>query len=192
MMTDASLELDTRRRLPDALRALVEEIPRESWRSHPNFDQLVSFWLDRHMMFRQLMEMLQTDARALIDNRLDQRDYANRLGRFGGTFVNELHGHHTIEDHHYFPVLSAAEPDFARGFEILDCDHHAIDAVLNGFVERANAVLRSGQDKNLFRDATGRLSEEMTAMARLLDRHLEDEEELVAPVLLRHGPRLFA
>lgn len=190
-MTDESLALDTRSGLPDALRLLVESIPRESWERHPNFDQLVSFWLERHMMFRQLMEMLQTDARALIDNRLDQRDYANRLGRFGGMFVNELHGHHTIEDQHYFPVLSRAEPDFAKGFEILDRDHHAIDAVLNRFVEQANTVLRGTGGADPFRDATGRLSEEMTGMARLLNRHLEDEEELVAPVLLKHGPSLF-
>ncbi|MBM1221499.1 hemerythrin domain-containing protein [Ponticoccus sp. SC2-23] len=191
-MTDETLALDTRDRLPDALRALVEQIPRDSWQTHPNFDQLVSFWLERHMMFRKLMDMLQGDAQALIDARMDQRDYANRLGRFGGMFVNELHGHHQIEDHHYFPVLARAEPDFARGFEILDTDHHAIDATLNRFVERANAVLQNSGDPIVFRDTTGRLSEEMTSMARLLDRHLEDEEELVAPVLLRHGPALFS
>jgi len=191
-MTDKTLALDTRSGLPDALRALVENIPRDSWQSHPNFDQLVSFWLERHMMFRKLMTMMQGDARDLIDKRLDQRDYANRLGRFGGMFVNELHGHHQIEDHHYFPVLARAEPEFARGFEILDTDHHAIDATLNRFVEHANAVLQSGGDATLFHDRTGRLSEEMTAMARLLDRHLEDEEELVAPVLLKHGPALFS
>ena len=191
-MTDETLALDTREALPDALRALVEQIPRDSWQTHPNFDQLVSFWLERHMMFRKLMEMLQTDARALIDKRMDQREYANRLGRFGGMFVNELHGHHQIEDHHYFPVLARAEPDFARGFEILDTDHHAIDATLNRFVERANAVLQSGNDPILYRDSAGRLSDEMVGMARLLDRHLEDEEELVAPVLLKHGPALFS
>lgn len=191
-MTDETLALDTRDRLPDALRALVEQIPRDSWQTHPNFDQLVSFWLERHMMFRKLMDMLQGDAQALIDARMDQRDYANRLGRFGGMFVNELHGHHQIEDHHYFPVLARAEPDFVRGFEILDTDHHAIDATLNRFVERANAVLQNSGDPIVFRDTTGRLSEEMTSMARLLDRHLEDEEELVAPVLLRHGPALFS
>lgn len=191
-MTEDSVAIETRSGLPDALRALVEQIPRDSWQTHPNFDQLVSFWLERHMMFRKLMALLQTDAQALIDNRLDQQNYANRLGRFGGMFVNELHGHHTIEDRHYFPVLAQAEPDFARGFDILDKDHHAIDATLNRFVEQANAALQSGRDPARFREATGRLSDDMVAMARLLDRHLEDEEELVAPVLLKHGPGLFS
>lgn len=191
-MTDETLALDKRDRLPDALRALVEQIPRDSWRTHPNFDELVSFWLERHMMFRKLMGMLQSDAQAMIDGRMDQHEYANRLGRFGGMFVNELHGHHQIEDHHYFPVLSRAEPDFARGFEILDTDHHAIDATLNRFVDRANSVLQSGSDPILFRNAAGRLSDEMVAVAQLLNRHLEDEEELVAPVLLKHGPTLFS
>lgn len=191
-MTEETLALDIRAGLPDALRALVERIPRDSWQSHPNFDQLVSFWLERHMMFRKLTEMLQSDARSLIDKRMEQRDYANRLGRFGGMFVNELHGHHQIEDHHYFPVLARAEPDFARGFEILDTDHHAIDAALNRFVESANAILQSGGDRLLFHDRTGRFSDELTEVARLLNRHLEDEEELVAPVLLKHGPALFS
>lgn len=191
-MTDDTLALATRDGLPDALRVLMDSFPRDDWTAHPNFDQLVSFWLDRHMMFRKLVDMLRSDAQDLVDGRLPMQDYGARLSRFGGMFVNELHGHHQIEDHHYFPVLSRAETALSHGFEILDTDHHAIDATLNRFVERANAILQSTDAPDTFRDNTGRFAAEMDDVSRLLDRHLTDEEELVVPVLLKHGPSLFS
>ena len=184
-MTDLALE--TRDRLPDALRALVEEFPRESWEEHAHFGGLVQFWLERHMMFRKLMDLLRSDTEAMLDGSADPRRYGGRLSRYGSMFVGELHGHHNIEDVHYFPVLSAREASVARGFEILDADHHALDGHLTAFAERANGVLTS-LDSPQFRDRVGAFHEDLARLERLLDRHLVDEEELVVPVILRHGP----
>ncbi|MGB0354336.1 MAG: hemerythrin domain-containing protein, partial [Paracoccaceae bacterium] len=55
------LALAHREGLPDALRILLQDYPRETWQAHPNFGGLVAFWLDRHLMFRRLDAML-TDA----------------------------------------------------------------------------------------------------------------------------------
>lgn len=187
MSTDPNA-LAARAALPDALRVLAEAWPRDEWEAHRHFDGLVRFWMERHMMFRKIMGMMQEDARAVIDGKMSDREYANRLSRFGGMFVNELHGHHQIEDIHYFPKLQAIEASVAAGFDILDKDHHAIDDELARFVKGANAVLQKLDDPKTMRDRVGRFETDLTGVAALLDRHLIDEEELVVPVILKHGP----
>jgi iron-sulfur cluster repair protein YtfE (RIC family) len=187
-MTPDPTDLAQRDALPDALRVLSRAWPRAGWERHPHFEGLVRFWMERHMMFRKIMQTLQSDTEALIDNRIDARDYAGRLSRFGGMFVNELHGHHQIEDVHYFPKLARAEASVAAGFDILDRDHHAIDEQLAIFVKGANAVLQKLDDRKVLHDRAGRFGQDLSGVARLLDRHLLDEEELVVPVILKHGP----
>ena len=183
-------DIDTRPGLPAALRTLVAEFPRPGWEAHPNFGGLVRFWLDRHLTFRRLTALLDTDTRALIDRSLDPRQFAARLSRFGGMLVGDLHGHHQIEDFQYFPLLARLEPGIARGFEMLETDHHALDARLAAFTEAANAVLRpavDGAGYAALREGGAAFAGELGALNRLLDRHLEDEEDLVVPVILRHG-----
>lgn len=184
-MTD--LELDLRCGLPDALRVLLAEYPRDAWAEHRNFDGLVRFWLDRHMMFRRLMELMEADLARLLDSDMDPQLWAARLSRLGGQFVGELHGHHQIEDAHYFPVLAARDARLGRGFDILDADHHALDGILNRFTEAANGALTVWQDRPALQTAAGRLRDDLALTQRLIDRHLIDEEELVVPVILRHG-----
>lgn len=184
------LDLANRTGLPDALRVLLQEHPRDGWTGHANFDGLVRFWLDRHMMFRKLTATLRSESEAVLDGRTDPRKFGTRLVRLGGMFVQELHGHHQIEDMHYFPPLSAAEPSIARGFEILDRDHHAIDGHLGAFAEDANAVLRAVAEAADHRSAAGRFLERTNRLDGFLDRHLIDEEELIVPVILRHGSGL--
>jgi hemerythrin-like domain-containing protein len=173
------LSLTDRQGLPDALRVLVADYPRDQWEGHPNFGMLTRFWLDRHLMFRRLSDMLRTDAQARLDRALEPEAHLHRLNRFGGTLVGELHGHHQIEDHHYFPRLSGMEPTLDRGFELLDADHHVLDELLARFTAEANAVLSGGE--------VGPFLDGLDGFEALLVRHLEDEEDLIVPVLLKHG-----
>lgn len=173
------LSLTDRQGLPDALQALLQDHPRESWERHPNCGMLTRFWLDRHLMFRRLADMLRTDTQARLDKALDPEAHLHRLNRFGGMLVGELHGHHQIEDHHYFPRLGRMEPKLEHGFELLDADHHLLDARLARFTEQANHVL-SGGEPGPFLDA-------LQSFEGLLVRHLEDEEDLIVPILLKHG-----
>lgn len=181
-MTD--LSLDTRTGLPDALQVLLAAYPRAGWETHPEFGALTRFWLDRHLMFRRLADLLRSDTQARIDGGLDPAVYLQRLNRFGGMLVGELHGHHQIEDVHYFPRLSRMEPTLERGFDLLDADHHTLDDRLAGFTSAANGVLSGG--------APGPFLEALEALDALLDRHLLDEEDLIVPVLLKHGERALA
>ena len=166
--------------LPEALQVLLAAFPRAHWQEHRNFAGLVQFWLDRHMTFRQLLSALQTDAQQAVDGVMAPDRYRLRLSQMGGMLVNQLHGHHQIEDLHYFPVLTRMETRLSRGFDILDRDHHDLDDLLDRFVRRANETLQGAE--------AGRMLTEVEKLGPFLTRHLDDEEDLIVPVILKHGP----
>lgn len=184
--TGDSLALEARDRLPEALTALLKAHPRASWENDPGFAGLVQFWLERHAMFRKLSDLLVQEARATEAGGMDPAEFAPRLSRFGGMFLQELHGHHMIEDHHYFPVLARLEPQLERGFTLLDADHHALDPWLAQLAERANALIDTAGKGGAVAEPAGRLADDLAAFTPLLERHLTDEEDLIVPVLLRH------
>ena len=181
------LGLTERAGLPEALRVLLAEYPRTGWAAHANFQGTVAFWLDRHMMFRKLSDHLREDAEAMLDGRMDAGAYAGRMARLAEMLVSQLHGHHQIEDQHYFPVLQRQDSRVARGFEILDRDHHDLDGLLERFVGAANGALHKVDDDPEFRGAVGAFHETVVGFDGFLRRHLTDEEELVVPVILRYG-----
>jgi hemerythrin-like domain-containing protein len=185
-MSDHALE--TRSGLPEAFRVLLAEYPREAWEADPNFAGLVAFWLQMHQGFRDGLAVMTRDAEALIEGTLEPALFSPRISRVGGQFVEHLHGHHHIEDHHYFPLLVAREERLAQGFQILDADHQALDAHIAGFVGEANAVLRAVAT-GAFRDEAGAFHEQLVRLSGFLERHLADEEDLIVPVILRHGER---
>ena len=186
-MTTSSLKLETRKGLPDALRVLMEEYPRENWENDPGFHGLISFWLDRHLMFRKIIAQIQSDTEKFLDKNQSEKFFAAHLSRYGGMFVQELHGHHTIEDQHYFPKLIDLDSRISRGFDILDKDHHAIDGHLNAFVASANDVLQNIETPKKLLPAAEAFHKQLRGLEGLLNRHLIDEEELVVPVVLKYG-----
>ena len=100
-MTDT---LETREALPDHLRVLAEKYPRDNWEAHSNFDELTRFWLDRHLMFREVIGRIQLQTQGYLDGPAPR--FAPELARYTGLFLSQLQGHHSIEDHHYFPVFN--------------------------------------------------------------------------------------
>jgi hemerythrin-like domain-containing protein len=181
-LTDLSLE--TRSRLPDALRLLLPDYPRSDWAGHDNFDGLVAFWLDRHLNFRDLTAGMSAATQSLMDRATDPQAYAASLARNGNRFLQELHGHHQIEDMHFFPRLTRLEPRLLRGFDMLETDHLAIGGLLDRFTTAANAVLTDPANLT----AAAAFAADLDRITALLDRHLTDEEDLIVPVILHHGP----
>lgn len=188
-MIETALQLENRAGLPEPLRVLLAEYPRTGWAADPRFSGTVQFWLERHTMFRKLLKLMTEESEALLDRRADPRTFGARLARHGGLFVNELHGHHQVEDLHYFPVLARQDGRIARGFEILDHDHHAIDGHLAAFVEAANGVIGRLDDRAALQDRTGAFHADLRRLTGFLERHLTDEEDLVVPVILKYGDR---
>jgi iron-sulfur cluster repair protein YtfE (RIC family) len=182
-------DLETRTGLPDALRVLADALPRSGWEAHPNFDALTRFWLDRHLMFRDVLGRLRRGSELYLDRQLDPRRHAAETARYAGFLLNELHGHHGIEDAHYFPALMRLDTRLVRGFELLDADHHALDGHIHRMAETTNAFLsRLGQAEE--RDRGADLSAALARFETFLDRHLTDEEDLVVPVILTYAPKL--
>lgn len=182
--------LEEREGLPEALRYLLARYPRDLWQGHGSFDGLTRFWLERHMMFRQVLGEWRAETRQFLDGGIEARRFAGRSAQLGGFLINQLHGHHQIEDAHYFPELSRAEPRLAGGFELLDGDHHALDGHLHALADATNALLR-GVDARAkgARELAGALEAQLAGFAPFLERHLIDEEELVVPVILHHALR---
>lgn len=187
MPADDDLALAARTGLPDALRVLADAYPRNGWTDDPGFDDLIQFWLDRHIMFRRLLADMQTRTQNLLDRSLDPDRFAAILSRYGGMFVNGLHEHHTIEDTYYFPKLMGHDARLQRGFDMLETDHHAIDPMLADFVTAANAILTQTDGRDQLQDNAGDLHRILGHMDRMLDRHLLDEEDLIVPVILKFG-----
>jgi iron-sulfur cluster repair protein YtfE (RIC family) len=179
-------DLIARKGLPDELRILADRYPREAWRGHANFNGLTAFWLDRHAMFRALLERLRAETGGFAEQGLEARTYAMRLHRFAGMLIGDLHGHHSIEDQHYFPLLAAREPRLQRGFELLDADHHQLHEELDRLTGDTNAVLGAIQAALAGQEEARRLGDTLARFETFLDRHLSDEEDLIVPIILEH------
>lgn len=177
--------IETRKGLPEHLRVLADRYPRAEWRGHMNFNDLTSFWLERHLMFRQVLDKVIGDTQAHLDGKALR--YGPELSRYTGFFLDQLHGHHQIEDQHYFPQFMAMDKRLEQAFDILDADHHALDHHLNSLADHTNQVLRALQQGQKARDEAGRLLAAQEGFKTFLDRHLMDEEEIIVPIVLEYG-----
>lgn len=182
--------LEVRTGLPDDLRWLAENYPRESWQGHGNIHGMASMWLQRHDMFRELGGMLTAGIADYREGRLDARGFAQWFAPRLNFFLGNLDGHHNVEDQHYFPAFANAERRLKRGFEILDADHHLIHEALERNAETANAFVRSLQEnEDQQRFAADAYANENARLVAMLTRHLADEEDLIIPLILDRGDR---
>lgn len=180
-MTD---DLDRRGGWSKQLSFLLERHPRATWPARHS--ATVEFWLGVH-------ERLRRDCAGLAAAADEHGGSPARLvvvatPRLHG-LVAAMHGHHQIEDYQYFPAFRRAEPRLARGFDLLEQDHTdlriAVDAALAALVELRSAAERSA-DAATLNLAAVRYGSTAAALCGSLLKHLDDEEELVVPLLLEH------
>ena len=134
--------LATRTGLPQDLKHLLVRYPRECWTGHANLGEMAQFWLSRHAMFRELGGSIDQATAQYREGALEPQAFAGFFAPRLQFFLQQLHAHHHIEDHHYFPIFSAAEEKLARGFVLLEGDHEALAAQIANSVEAANNFLR--------------------------------------------------
>jgi len=176
--------------MPPTMRILLDDYPRDSWDAHPGFKEKTKHWLGAHQMFRRLGELVRSETELYLDKSREPDDFAGRLSYYGNALVANLHGHHNWEDKSYFPELSAADPRFDAGLEILERDHQELDRVLDRFTETANRSIKLIHlDEPQAREEAGRLHGLAGTIEAFLDRHLADEEELAVPIILHHRLR---
>jgi iron-sulfur cluster repair protein YtfE (RIC family) len=183
-----TLALARRSGWPADLCVLLQRYPRERWSGHANLGEMARFWLSRHAMFRELAAMIEAITGDFRAGKLPAPEFPARLVPRLQFLLSQLDVHHQIEDLHYFPIFRAADARLARGFDVLEEDHHAIHADMAATATTANELLRalSGDAGTLARrsDAYAAAS---GALIKGLIRHLDDEEDLIVPLILDRG-----
>jgi hypothetical protein len=169
-------------------KVLLERHPRTSW--HGARSASAAFWLDVH-------EHLRRDAAGLLAAGDDYRGSPPQLAAVAAPrlhgLIAAMHGHHQIEDFHYFPAFRRTEPQLAAGFDRLERDHAElgvrIEAALAALGELRAAVQRSARpsEGSTAELAAARYVAAAAALCSELTRHLDDEENLVIPLLLEGG-----
>jgi iron-sulfur cluster repair protein YtfE (RIC family) len=190
MRAYVNADIDTRTGWPDGLCILLKAHPRAAWKAHGS--AMVDFWLAQHDSFRRQCEAL----RAAADDFRAARTSPSKLcavvtPQLHG-FLEHLHGHHQVEDHHYFPAFRSAERRLASGFDVLARDHVLIHLSLEEIVGAINAFVTAvhndaPQNETARQRASERYVDVSERLHKRLLRHLDDEEDLVIPFMLAHG-----
>ena len=187
MSDPADDALAVRAGLPDAFCWLREELPRDRW---TGLHELAGFWLQMHAGFRNHQaHMDDLVGRWRADG--DLAGLHRQLTPAVQSFLQHLDGHHRVESGHYFPALQRLEPRIAAGIDLLDRDHDAIHAHIEAMVETGRAlhqaVTGGAPDAP---DRIERLADALALAAPQLARHLDDEEEIVIPLIALRGDPL--
>lgn len=167
---------------------LLEKYPREVWPTHANLGETAKFWLGRHNMFRELSAMLGKATADFREGTMPADAFRPFFAPRLQFFLQQLEGHHQVEDLHYFPVFRTAETRLVRGFDVLEGDHEEIHREIGAVVDAANALLqRMESDADARRTATDAYAATSDRLLQSLLRHLDDEEDLIIPVILDRG-----
>ena len=165
--------LATRDGLPEALRRLCAKYPRDNWATHPNLGEWARFWLDRHNMFRDLGAALEDACEKARAGEVGRDDFTAWFAPRLQFFLGHLDLHHRIEEAHIFPAFARAEPALAQGFALLEADHRAIHVLTDALQAPAGEAAE--------------FHEALAALRRALAAHLDDEEDLIVPIVLDRG-----
>jgi hypothetical protein len=179
-----SAESDQRPPWRAALEALLERHPSATWRAQQS--PTAHFWLEIHDEFRRECVALTTMGDNWRDGRITPPELAVIAAPRLRGMVAHLHGHHEIEDYHYFPTFREAERLLAPGFDLLAADHTRLAGDIDGAITTLRELgaaagtppgVAARQAADLYVAAADRLF-------RHLVRHLADEEDLIIPLLL--------
>jgi len=148
------------------------------------------FWMEIHMgllkasaTLPQWCEQLLSlnDAEAL-------RVLQPRVVSLGAQLIHHAHGHHHIEDEHFFPVFLQRYPELANPIDLLEHDHEVLASVLDDMEKAVTGMGAISQDAS-GRDDLLKAGEVLHKAAQRLDRlfirHIGDEEEICLPVLAK-------
>lgn len=117
------------------------------------------------------------DIAAETDNMAMVANY-RRFGNLCGQHCGIVNTHHTIEDHHLFPVLAQQGPAFKAIADRLTAEHVIVHELLERLVAALNA-LATEPSETRFNDAR----ELYHALERVLLSHLGWEEEAMGDAL---------
>ena len=182
-----SLDLACRQGLPDAWLILRDRFPRSRW-GEAGLNPVAAHWLQMHAGFRHHSDHMRALTAAFRADPGDPRALHARLIPALQAFLQHLDGHHRIESGHYFPIFRRIEPDIAAGIDLLDRDHDAVHAHLHALFEAGRgfhrAVAGNAPDAA---SLAHRLADALDEALPSLTRHLDDEEDIVIPLIALRG-----
>lgn len=170
---------------------LLERHPRATWPSGAS--PSAAFWLDVHARLRRDAAGLE----AALDDHTRGRSSPAHLAVVGSSrlrgLVAAMQGHHQIEDLHYFPAFRTVTPELGACFDRLESEHASlsrrVDAALAALGELCASVEHAAAAGATPRLAAERYVGAAAQLCHELKRHLDDEENLVVPLLLeRNAP----
>lgn len=176
--------LAKRRGLTAELRRMLFDTPKEEWGSHSNYWRGAEMWQSIHRSLLHESGLFVTGLEKLLDlpqGEMETGLLLNNVRHLGGHLIGHAHVHHHIEDDHYFPRFKEVFPQLARPIDLLDCDHRVLEETLDAVEQH----VRTLQAETADRDRLGAALEDARALDRILSRHLEDEEDIVIPALLK-------
>ncbi|WP_244574530.1 hemerythrin domain-containing protein [Cohaesibacter sp. ES.047] len=172
---------------------MIEQYPRAEWGTVHTIGGLGQFWLDRHDDFRQMAAMMDQGTNKALEGEMQPMEFAQWFAPRLNSFLGGLNGHHQIEDYQYFPVFAAADDRLKGGFDLLDEDHHLLHDMLERNAAAANDFIQVLQSEGQQdpRKALDIYAQEAKGLLSGLMRHLEDEEDLILPLLMDQGEAKF-
>ena len=183
-MTDAS-SLNSRTALPEGYAFLLADYPRAVWEGHPNNGQWCQFWLQRHQMFRDYSAALADACEQLADGKIEAPAFHEWFVPRVNFYLGEIDTHHKVEEYHYFPALAQADEKMRRGIELLEGDHRVVHDLLHaahGTIVALDAAIR-GTPADIA-SAAPAARDGIVALGAGLGRHLDDEEDIIVPLIL--------
>ncbi len=139
-------------------------------------------------MFRELSVAIEQITAQFRAQALQPAEFARQFVPRLQFMLDQLNVHHQIEDLHYFPIFRVADERLMRGFDVLEGDHHHIHADMALTAENANALLQAMRaDVDTLRRCGDAYADLSGALIKGLIRHLDDEEDLIVPLILDRG-----
>ncbi|MFC4066917.1 hemerythrin domain-containing protein [Actinoplanes subglobosus] len=128
-----------------------------------------------HRVFRREAAHLHRFVRATAPGNLDR---ARQLSRYGREYIAGLHHHHATEDALIWPLLHERARLHHELVDRMEMQHEALDVTLTAVEERLSAWELTAEATD--RDAAADSVEEHL---RVLLEHIDDEEQLVMPMV---------
>lgn len=173
--------------LPPPFVWLRDAFPRSRW-AEASVPASATHWLQMHAGFRQASQHMEQVTGAYRAGTIDLRGFHDRLLPTLSGFLQHLDGHHNIETTHYFPQFRAIEPRIVPGIDLLDRDHDAVHGLLQSLADRGNALHRAVRAGDVdAADQAAHMAEALDAAGPPLLRHLDDEEDIVIPLMALRG-----
>ena len=86
-------------------------------------------------MFHEVIKRINASSFSKVENKENER-FELEPTRHSSFFLEQLHGHHTIENQHFFRPFLKLDKRLDRAFEILDSDHEELLLEIIEFSEK--------------------------------------------------------